>query len=163
MGMCCVAQETQTGALYQPRGVGWGGRWEGGSKGKGYMYTCGWSMLRFERKQQNSVKKWSFSKIIKRKKTKTNKNIQLKALKSFRWMHFASFKFRLIWNSSKNHLMWSCLFASRDKYTCNLHMWKMAKVIPCHFPLYYHFLSVCVYTHSLWIPKVWCLKVALVW
>ena len=27
------AQETQTGALYQPRGVGWGGRWEGGSKG----------------------------------------------------------------------------------------------------------------------------------
>ena len=31
------AQETQTGALYQPRGVGWGGRWEGGSKRKGYM------------------------------------------------------------------------------------------------------------------------------
>ena len=24
-----MAQETQTGALYQPRGVGWGGRWEG--------------------------------------------------------------------------------------------------------------------------------------
>ena len=33
-----VAQETQTGALYQPRGVEWGGRWEGGSKGRGYMY-----------------------------------------------------------------------------------------------------------------------------
>ena len=28
-------------ALYQPRWVGWGGRWEGGSKGRGYMYTCG--------------------------------------------------------------------------------------------------------------------------
>ena len=28
-----MAQETQTGALYQPRGVCWGGRWEGGSKG----------------------------------------------------------------------------------------------------------------------------------
>ena len=25
MGICCMAQETQTGALYQPRGVGWGG------------------------------------------------------------------------------------------------------------------------------------------
>ena len=25
---------TQTGALYQPRGVEWGGRWEGGSKGR---------------------------------------------------------------------------------------------------------------------------------
>ena len=33
------SQETQTGALYQSRGVRWGGRWEGGSKGKGYMYT----------------------------------------------------------------------------------------------------------------------------
>ena len=39
MGICCMAQETQTGALYHPRVVGWGGRWEGGSKGKGYMYT----------------------------------------------------------------------------------------------------------------------------
>ena len=28
-----MAQETQTGALYQPRGVGWGRRREGSSKG----------------------------------------------------------------------------------------------------------------------------------
>ena len=41
MGICCVAQETQTGALYQPRWVGWGERWEGGSKGRVYMYTYG--------------------------------------------------------------------------------------------------------------------------
>jgi len=34
-------QETQTGALYQSRRVGWGRRWEGGSKGRGYMYTYG--------------------------------------------------------------------------------------------------------------------------
>ena len=34
-----MAQETQTGTLYQPRGVVWEGRWEGGSKGRGYMYT----------------------------------------------------------------------------------------------------------------------------
>ena len=27
-----MAQETQTGALYQARGVGWGGSWEGDSK-----------------------------------------------------------------------------------------------------------------------------------
>ena len=25
-----MAQETQTGDLFQPRGVGWGGRWEEG-------------------------------------------------------------------------------------------------------------------------------------
>ena len=36
-----MAQETQRGALYQPRGVGWGERWEGDSKGKGCMYTYG--------------------------------------------------------------------------------------------------------------------------
>ena len=38
MGICCLAQVTQTGALYQPRGVGQGGRWEGGSKGRECMY-----------------------------------------------------------------------------------------------------------------------------
>ena len=31
-----MAQKTQTGVLYQPRGVGWGGGWEGGL----YMYVC---------------------------------------------------------------------------------------------------------------------------
>ena len=36
-----MAQETQTGVLYQPRGVGWEGRWEGSSQGRGYMYTYG--------------------------------------------------------------------------------------------------------------------------
>ena len=41
MGICCMPQETQTGVLYQPRGVGWGRIWEGGSKGRGYMYTFG--------------------------------------------------------------------------------------------------------------------------
>ena len=67
-GICCMAQETQTGALYQPRGMGWGGRSEGGSKGRRYMYTYGWFMLRFDRKQQNSVKQLCFSKKINLKK-----------------------------------------------------------------------------------------------
>ena len=39
MGICSMDQETKTGALYQPRGVGWGGKWVGGSKGREYMYT----------------------------------------------------------------------------------------------------------------------------
>ena len=50
------------GTLYQPRGVGWGGIWEGGSKGRGYMYTYGRFMLRFDRKQHNSVKQLSLNK-----------------------------------------------------------------------------------------------------
>ena len=33
-----MAQENQLGALYQPRRVGWGGRWEGGLKGRGDIY-----------------------------------------------------------------------------------------------------------------------------
>ena len=56
MGICCMAQETQTEDLYQPRGVGWGRRWQEVPKMRGYMYTLGF-MLRFDRKQQNSVKK----------------------------------------------------------------------------------------------------------
>ena len=44
--LCCVAQETQTGALYQPRGVGWGGRF----KREG-MYVYLWLiMLRLKKK-----------------------------------------------------------------------------------------------------------------
>ena len=62
MGICCMVQETQTGALYQTRGVGWGERWEGGSKERGYMYTHGWFILKFDSKQQNSVKQLSFNK-----------------------------------------------------------------------------------------------------
>ena len=56
-----MAQETQTGALYQSRGVGQGGKWEGGSKGGRYMYTNGWFTLRFDRKQQYSIKQLSFN------------------------------------------------------------------------------------------------------
>ena len=68
MGNCPMAHETQTGVLNQPRRVGWGGRWEGGSKGRGYMYTYGWFMLRCDRKQQNSIKQLSFNKNKFKKK-----------------------------------------------------------------------------------------------
>ena len=36
-----MSQETQTGALDQPRGGGMGGRSEGGLREKRYMYTYG--------------------------------------------------------------------------------------------------------------------------
>ena len=35
-------EETQTGAVYQPKWVGWGGRWEGVSKRRGNLYTYLW-------------------------------------------------------------------------------------------------------------------------
>ena len=63
--------------LYQRRGVGWGGRWEGGSNGRGYVYTYGWFLLRFDRKQQNSVKQSSFNKMNKFFKKEGKENTQL--------------------------------------------------------------------------------------
>ena len=57
-----MAKEIQTGALYQPRGMGWEGTCEGSSEVRGYMYTYGWFMLRFDRKQKNSIKQLSFNK-----------------------------------------------------------------------------------------------------
>ena len=56
-----MTQGTQTEALQQPRGVEWGGRWEGGSRRRGLMYTYGSFMLMFGRNQQNSVKQLSFN------------------------------------------------------------------------------------------------------
>ena len=38
MGICCMTQGTQTRALWQPRKVGWGGKWEGESRGRGHIY-----------------------------------------------------------------------------------------------------------------------------
>ena len=64
MGIRYMAQEAQREALYQTREVEWGGRWEGGSKGRGYMNTYGRFRVRFDRKQQNSVKQLSFNKKI---------------------------------------------------------------------------------------------------
>ena len=68
MGICCISQRTQTGAMYQPRGVGWKGRWQEGSRGRGCIYTYSGFMLVFDRKQQNSVKKLSFKNKNKFKK-----------------------------------------------------------------------------------------------
>ena len=51
-------------ALWQPRRLGWGGRWEGGSRGRGHVYTCGWFMLMYGRNQHSIVKQLSSNKKI---------------------------------------------------------------------------------------------------
>ena len=48
-----------SGALWQPRGVGWGGRWDRSSRGRGHMYAYGWFMLMYGRNQHNIVKQLS--------------------------------------------------------------------------------------------------------
>ena len=37
-----ICLRTQIGAWYQPRGVGWGERWEGGSRRREHMYIYIW-------------------------------------------------------------------------------------------------------------------------
>ena len=53
--------ENSNRASVSTRGVGWGGRWEGGSSRRGQVYTYGWFMLMSDRKQQNSVKHLYFN------------------------------------------------------------------------------------------------------
>ena len=60
MGICCMAQETQTGALYQPRGVGWEEDGRHFQKRGDICIPMADSLLRFDRKQ-NSVKQLSFN------------------------------------------------------------------------------------------------------
>ena len=64
-----MTQGTQTGVLYHPRGGGMGREIEGGSRGRGQMYTYSSLLmiytyrflLMFDRKQQNSVKQLFFN------------------------------------------------------------------------------------------------------
>ena len=56
MGICCMTQGTQTGALWQFRRVGWEGRWKGGLGGRGHGCTYGLFLLIYDWKPQNSVK-----------------------------------------------------------------------------------------------------------
>ena len=51
-----IAPGGQLGALWWPRRVGWGWWWEGGSWGRGYMYTYGWFTVLYSRNQYNIVK-----------------------------------------------------------------------------------------------------------
>ena len=40
-GICCMIPGAQPSVLGQPRGLGRGGRWKGGSSRRGHMYTYG--------------------------------------------------------------------------------------------------------------------------
>ena len=55
------SEGTQTRVLEQPKGVGWGGRWERGSRGRGHLYTYGRFMLIYGRNQYSIVKQLSFN------------------------------------------------------------------------------------------------------
>ena len=48
-------RELKPSALWQPRGMGWSGRWEEGSRRRGHKYSCGWFKLTYGRNQHNIV------------------------------------------------------------------------------------------------------------
>ena len=62
MGSCCIAQGAQLGALWQPRGVGWFGNWEGGSGVRRTYIYFGWFTLLYDRNQHKSVKQLKIKK-----------------------------------------------------------------------------------------------------
>ena len=53
------SRELKSGVLWQPRGVEWGGRWEGASRGRAHMYIYSWFLLMYGRNQHNIVKQLS--------------------------------------------------------------------------------------------------------
>ena len=98
------ALKTLPQGLYHSRGLGWGGRWEGGSKGRGYMYTYDWFMLRFDRKQHSSVKQLSFNK------KNENKNLPQMRL----WLHWDQ-------DVSQRFTIWRWnMFCEAEKALCGL-------------------------------------------
>ena len=56
-----MTQGAHAAALPQARGVGWGERWEGGSRERGHGYTDGPLMCMYGRGQHNIVKQLSFN------------------------------------------------------------------------------------------------------
>ena len=52
-------KELKAGALWQPRGAAWGGRWEGGVRGRGHMCTYGWFMLMYGSNHRDIAKELS--------------------------------------------------------------------------------------------------------
>ena len=74
MGSYCIAQRVQCGALWQPKGMGWGGKGEGVSRGRGHVYNYGWFMLMYGRNQHKKVSqvlckknKKGFGQTVKKK------------------------------------------------------------------------------------------------
>ena len=67
VGICWMRDVAQTGALWWPGGVRWGGRWEWTSRGWGHMSTYGWLMLIYGRNQYKIVEQLSSNE--KKKKT----------------------------------------------------------------------------------------------
>ena len=58
----------QPGTLWEPRGVGWDGKWEEGLREKQHMFTYGCFLLLYGRSQGNIVKQlsssWKINKYI---------------------------------------------------------------------------------------------------
>ena len=76
MGVRCMTQGTQTGVLWQSRGVGWGGKWEGDTRERGHMIadSC-WCLA-----ETNEILQSSYRIILQQK---------IKNKKMFVWFLFS--------------------------------------------------------------------------
>ena len=69
-----MTQGAQPSALWQPRGVGWGGSWEEDSQRRGHMYTCGWFSVDVWHRQTQHCKAITLQLKKKRKREDTSRN-----------------------------------------------------------------------------------------
>ena len=76
--------------------VEWGGQEDGGSRGRGYMYTRGWFMLMYGRNQHNMVKQLSSKKNFLKKPWE---NSQM-------WEHASNFQWLPTYNRFQTHHSW---------------------------------------------------------
>ena len=74
MGRCYTTQRALPDSLWESGGVGWGGEWEGGSRGRGHMYAYAWFTLLYGRNQHNIIQHYP---PIKNKVKKKKKNLGL--------------------------------------------------------------------------------------
>ena len=98
-----MSQGTQTGVLNQPRGVRWGGRWEGDSRGRGVstpMADSCWCLKEITKsckaiilKLKNKINFKKYNVVVKKKKngqrscgTCTRWNIQFSYKKECNWI-----------------------------------------------------------------------------
>ena len=130
MEICCMTQGSQTGALRQPRGVGWSRRWEGASRGTGHMYASGWFMLMVWQKPAQYCKtvilqlKINFKKdptVFKGKKNPSEISLHLSHF-IFSWI-ISSFKIKAFLNDLYIFNLYTYLcFWQLPKLLCTAHI-----------------------------------------
>ena len=123
MGICCVTQGAQLSALWQPRGLGWGGRWERGFRAEG---------IKDKESIIQKVKKRSFSKYDSYKNDHTGIEIFI-VLWAFQFPSKYCLLFSFLKKIFKGHLLF--LFVWKPLFFLFVLVWFCLQSIVVHIVL----------------------------